>query len=85
MGLSRQSIISNQKRIRIMSNVANEPSAATGIQGFLERLYKPVYVWASGIFATKEEVAAIAGADLTFANDEDAEAVWDDYTFSTTD
>jgi hypothetical protein len=68
-----------------MGNVANEPSAATGIQGFLERLYKPVYEWASGIFATKEEVAAIAGADLTFADDEDAEAIWDDYTFSTTD
>ena len=36
-------------------------------------------------FATKEDVASIAGADLTFADDEDAEAIWDDYTFSTTD
>lgn len=36
-------------------------------------------------FATKEEVAAIAGADLTLADDEDADAVWDGYTFSTTD
>lgn len=43
--------------------------------------------WSSitAVFATKHEVASIAGADLTFADDEDAEAVWDDYTFSTTD
>jgi len=68
-----------------MGNVANESTAATGIQGFLERLYKPIYEWATGVFATKEDVAAIAGADLTLAADEDAEAVWDDYTFSTTD
>ncbi len=43
--------------------------------------------WSSitAVFATKHEVASIAGADLTFADDEDAEAIWDDYTFSTTD
>lgn len=68
-----------------MGSVANEQSAATGIQGFLEKLYTPIIVWAESIFATKEDVAAIAGADLSFADDEDAEAIWDDYTFSTTD
>ena len=68
-----------------MSSESNEQSAATGILGFLTKLYTPVYEWATDVFATKEEVAAIAGADLTLATDADAEAVWDDYTFSTTD
>lgn len=36
-------------------SVANE-SEATGIIGFLQRLYKPIYIWAMNTFATKEEV-----------------------------
>ena len=44
-----------------MNNVANE-SAATGIQGFMQKLYKPIYVWANGLFATKTELAAATAA-----------------------
>lgn len=44
-----------------MSDVANE-SAATGIPGFLHRLFAPIYSWVNGNFATKQDVAAINGA-----------------------
>lgn len=36
-------------------SVATE-TPATGIIGFLQRLYKPIYVWAMATFATKAEV-----------------------------
>ena len=58
-----------------MGSVANE-SAATGITGFLQRLYKPIYAWASDCFATKEQVAAITGA--TQASVETCEAIVDE-------
>ena len=67
-----------------MSNVANDV-AATGILGFLRKLYEPIIVWANGQFATKTDVAAIPGANLELASDSDAEDIWDGYTFSTTD
>lgn len=67
-----------------MDEVANG-TVATGIEGFIQRLYDPLIVWANGFFATKTEVAAIAGANLSIADDEDAEAIWEDYTFGTTD
>lgn len=60
-----------------MSDVANE-SAATGIIGFLQRLYEPIYSWANGIFATKQEVAAINGA--TQASKETCEAIVEELT-----
>ena len=44
-----------------MDNVANE-SAATGLSGFLQKAYKPIYAWANRVFATKEDIAAIEGA-----------------------
>ena len=43
--------------------VAND-SAATGIMGFLMRLYKPIYVWAVATFATKSE-AGLLPVDIT--------------------
>lgn len=67
-----------------MSTVANE-QAATGIRGFLIKLYKPIYQWANSTFATKEEVAAIETADVSDVSQQTAGAIWHDYTFSTTD
>ncbi len=67
-----------------MSNVVNS-TAATAIRSFLERLYKPIIVWANTTFATKSEVAAITGADITAATEADAHAIWNNYTFTTTD
>ena len=65
-----------------MGNVANE-QAATGINGFVQKLFGPISLWVSTFFATKAEVAAMGG--LTPADDADADAVWDNYIFSTTD
>jgi len=67
-----------------MSTVANE-QAATGIRGFLIKLYKPIYQWANSTFATKEDVAAIETADVSDVSQQTAGAIWGDYTFSTTD
>ena len=67
-----------------MSTVANE-QAATGIRGFLVKLYKPIYQWANSTFATKEDVAAIETADVSDVSQQTAGAIWGDYTFSTTD
>lgn len=36
-------------------SVANDTSA-TGIRGFLVKLYKPIYLWAKATFATTDEV-----------------------------
>jgi len=44
-----------------MSNVANEVAAPNSVQVFLQKLYQPIYVWASTVFATKTEVAAATG------------------------
>lgn len=60
-----------------MSNVANE-SAATGIQGFMQKLYKPIYVWANGLFATKTELAAATGAAM--ASEETCAALLEELT-----
>ena len=67
-----------------MSTVANE-QAATGIRGFLVKLYKPIYQWANSTFATKDDVAAIETADVSDVSQQTAGAIWGDYTFSTTD
>ena len=56
-----------------MSEVANE-LAATGITGFLQRLYKPIIQWANSVFATKDDVAAIEGT-LTPASTTTCEAI----------
>lgn len=64
-----------------MSEVANE-LAATGIEGFIQRLYKPIYLWAKNTFATKED---ISGSNVSIVDQSTAEAVWGDYTFSTSD
>lgn len=68
-----------------MSTVANESAATTGILGFLIKLYKPIYQWANNTFATKEEVAAIETADVSDVSQQTANAIWNDYTFSTND
>lgn len=67
-----------------MSTVANE-QAATGIRGFLIKLYKPIYQWANSTFATKEDVAAIETSTVSDVSQQTAGAIWGDYTFSTTD
>lgn len=65
-----------------MGNVAND-TAATKIQAFLTRLYKPIYVWAKASFATKDEVAAITGAETV--TEQEAHSIWTNYVFATTD
>ena len=68
-----------------MSEVANE-LAATGIEGFIQRLYKPIYLWAKNTFATKDELSAIEqDASVSDVSQQTAAAIWKDYTFSTTD
>ena len=67
-----------------MSEVANE-LAATGIEGFIQRLYKPIYLWAKNIFATKEDVAAIETSTVSKVSQQTAAAIWSNYTFATTD
>ena len=65
-----------------MSNVVNS-TAATKIQSFLVRLYKPIYLWAKQTFATKEEVAAMTGAEIV--TEQEAHSIWTNYVFATTD
>ena len=65
-----------------MGNVAND-TAATKIQAFLTRLYKPIYVWAKASVATKDEVAAITGAETV--TEQEAHSIWTNYVFATTD
>ena len=67
-----------------MSNVVNS-TAATAIQSFLQKLYKPIITWVNTTFATKEELAAVDGANITAASENDAHAIWNNYTFTTTD
>ena len=62
-----------------MGDVAN---SAIGITGFLQRLYKPIYVWAIGVFATKadlDESGKVPATQLphTYATDSDIEALFD--------
>ncbi len=66
-------------------SVAND-SAATGILGFLVKLYKPIILWVTAVFATKEEVAAIEQTiDLHDVTQQTAAAIWSGYIFATTD
>ena len=65
-----------------MGNVAND-TAATKIQAFLTRLYKPIYGWAKARFATKDEVDAITGAETV--TEQEAHSIWTNYVFATTD
>ena len=64
-----------------MNEVANE-LAATGIEGFIQKLYKPIYLWAKNTFATKDD---ISGSNVSSVDQSTAEAVWKNYTFSTSD
>ena len=67
-----------------MSTVANE-QAATGIRGFLVKIYKPIYQWANSTFATKEDVTAIETSTVSNVSQQTAAAIWSNYTFATTD
>lgn len=42
-----------------MNDVVNGKAAASPIEDFVQKLYKPIYLWAKGTFATKSETAAI--------------------------
>jgi hypothetical protein len=41
-----------------MNDVVNGKAAASPIEDFVQKLYKPIYLWAKGTFATKSETAA---------------------------
>lgn len=61
-----------------MSDVANEVVATNTLTVFMQKLYKPVYQWATDLFATKQEVAAATGT--TQASAEACEALLDELT-----
>lgn len=68
-----------------MSNVVNQQSAVTAIQAFLQKIYKPIMLWADDKFATKDALETATGVNLTIISEADAHAIWNGYTFTTTD
>lgn len=62
-----------------MSDVANEVVATnTIISALIQKLYKPVYLWAKDIFATKQDLAAATGTSQ--ASEETCDALLDELT-----